>query len=167
MKYYLTIFSCLVLIGCSSSVRTTPNKCGKLPSNTYWGTFENQFSSKINGYEYTGTLFSYDCVLHSFITKKVLFDYYGKWGDSFYLSDERHPIMIWKNRDILRDGSSLTILATGEEDYGNMNGSMMIFDREGNDMLLLGAEKRKELIEFVGTLIKRNDSKKRDFFEAY
>lgn len=167
MKYYLTICICFVLISCSSSIRTNPRKCSKIPSNTYWGTFENQFSSQVKGYEYSGTLFSYDCVLTSFITKKVLYDAYGEWDDLFYLPKERHPIMIWKNRDVLHSGSSLTILATGEEDYENMHGSIMIFDDKGNDMLKTGAENRKQLIKFVGTLIKENDISKKEFYEIY
>lgn len=167
MKYYFTICICLVFISCVSSVRTTPKKCSGIPSNTYWGTFENQFSSQVEGYEYNGKLLSYDCALTSFITKKVLYDHFGKWDDSFYLPKERHPIMIWKNRDILYNGSSLTVLATGEEDYGNMHGSIMVFDEQGNDMLQIGAENRKQLIKFVGSLINGNDTTKKDFYKVY
>ena len=100
-------------------------------------------------------------------TKKVMFDKFGKWHREIYPNGEKYPILLWEGIKLFEKDSTLFTIATlGEESIGTLYASFMAFDSEGND-LLADITYEKKLILYFEDLIKKSDSKKREFYDIY
>lgn len=97
----------------------------------------------------------FNATYSSFYTKKVMYEKFGLWNETYRVHKEKHPVLIWKNVNLLNNKELYTVYATGFENSkgdgnqvknnryhqqvkgGNYSiyASIMVLDANGKDCL--------------------------------
>lgn len=109
----------------------------------------------------------YECVNTSFLTKKVMYDKFGKWDKVINIEGRDHPILVWTNKDLFNNGEKYTVLTYGIEEYYYMYASVMVFSPKNVDLLSNSSSQKLTLTKYFSDLIKSNDVKNTLFYEDY
>ncbi|MBS9774987.1 MAG: hypothetical protein KGV59_07540 [Tenacibaculum sp.] len=166
-RIYIIILFPIFLSCCSTQREVKKAKCPKIYKNKFTKILNEEYvavndkdTTKINEIRY-------ECVYSPFYTHKVMYDRYGKWDKEIYPSNRSYPILMWNNINLLSNGKKYTILTNGLEEWKHIYASVMILDEKGRDVLTEQTEEKIALTNFFGELIKNNNTKKKDFYEAY
>ncbi|WKW47433.1 hypothetical protein P3875_05060 [Myroides sp. JBRI-B21084] len=97
-----------------------------------------------------------------------MFDKFGKWHKEIYVNNETHPILVWENIQLFpKDSTKFTIATNGLESPEAIYASILIFDKENNDLLAESSTYRDKLVTLFGQFIIQENPKKVDFYELY
>ncbi|GGG21674.1 hypothetical protein GCM10011344_23090 [Dokdonia pacifica] len=168
MKFLIYVFGIIFLfVACSvSNTKQEEKACSKTYKNDFKRIVYVQFSKSITKDSLQLTEARFECINTSFAIKKGLYDTYGVWDKAIYVQGQKHPILIWNNRMLFAGQiEQYNIAAYGAEKKNTVYASAMVFNNSGEDML--SSSENKKIINKLSQLIKDNDSKKRDFYEAY
>ena len=166
----MRFFTLLFLLSCTiahAQKKKKKENCGHLAPSNYFSKAEiEEFVSIIDSDTTYLRQAKFKCTNSSFYTKKVMFDHFGKWDKTLFSSEDEHPILIWEQVYLFDDGKLYTIAALGEEDLNMTYGAVLVFDKDGNDVLN-DLEISSNVLEYFGKAIRASDIKKRDFYEVY
>lgn len=162
------IFITFILASCSSVNNVTEKRCKSILKNDYKNILEDKFVSVVNNDTILLNEVKYECVYTAMYTQKGMFDRFGKWDKEIYPSGKRHPILLWNNIKLFpNDTTEFIVAANGLESVETIYASVLVFDKNNNDLLSENSKFKSELIEYFSELIKSNNLKKRDFYEIY
>ncbi len=100
------------------------------------------------------------------VTKKMMFDWYGKWDKVLY-TETQHSLLIWTNRRIINESTeTFTVIASSLETNEGLFGSIQILTSDNRDALAYDSPYREYLNEFIKTLSKQKNRNMR-FFKEY
>jgi hypothetical protein len=142
-------------------------KAIKLKTSNSCSAIEDKFVTKNgNNTTYINEL-QYHCVRSAMLSKKVLYDKFGKWNYGVFPDSSRHPVLFWEQIQIFEnDTTKYTIATYGKEEYNYMYTSFLVLDKEGNDVLTDPIQLSR-FKSRLGNLIKSDNKKNRAFFEVY
>lgn len=169
MKTYLfTLITTLILISCASTNKITERRCKSILKNDYNTILEEKYESIVNNDTIFLNEVKYECVHTAFYIKKGMYDRFGKWNREIYPKGKHHPILLWNKVKLFpNDTTEFIVAAHGLESTGTIYASVLVFDKENNDLLSESSEYKTKLIEYFSEMIKSNDSLKRDYYEIY
>jgi len=109
----------------------------------------------------------YHCVRSALLSKKVMFDKFGRWDYGVFPGTDRHHVLFWDEIQLFKnDTTTFTIAAYGKEEKSYMYSAFMVLDHKGNDVLI-DSVKRNRFNNQLYNFIKNNNKKKQDFYEEY
>ncbi|PWH82505.1 hypothetical protein DIS18_09645 [Algibacter marinivivus] len=157
-----------IILSCSTSKKVAKEiKCPEIYENNFTQIrFEKLTSISENDTTKINEM-RFKCVHSAFYTHKVMYDKFGKWDKEIYLKKNTHPILMWEEVNLFSNGKKYRVISNGIEEWKHIYASVMIFDKNDNDLLSDTSEEKEILIKYFGDLIKNNDIEKRDFYEVY
>jgi hypothetical protein len=163
-----TIIIALIITSCSSTVKVNEHPCKPLLRNNHKTILIDKFKSIVGNDTLYLNEVKYECVFTVFYLKKGMYDRFGKWNQVIYPEGEYHPILLWKNVKLFpNDTTEFTVATSGEESAETIYASALVFDKKNNDLLSDDSEYQTKLIEYFSKMIKKNNAKKRDFYDIY
>ena len=154
----------------SFSQESQPKKISK---NSFRTILYDKFISVVNKDTIKFNEVKYEGVYSAMYTKKIMFDRFGKWHKEIYPNKERHPMLIWENIKLFaNDSTKFTIAANGLESTETIYASILVFDKDNNDLLDENSAYRNKLVTLFGKFIiqessNKENSKKENFYEVY
>ena len=144
-------------------------------TNDYKSILEDKFVSIINKDTFFINEIKYVGVHTGMLTKKIMYDKFGKWSREIYPKQKRHPLLVWDEIELFpKHPIKFTIITQGAEGLeGARKGldktyaSIMIFDKKNQDLLSENSEYKAKLIDYFSDLIKSNDYTKKEFYKIY
>lgn len=144
------------------------DRCKKITKNSFSNIIYDKFISVVNKDTIKLNEVKYECVNTAMYTKKIMFDKFGKWHKEIYPNKERHPMLIWENIQLFpNDSTKFTIATNGLESSKTIYASILVFDKDNNDLLAENSVYRDKLVTLFGQFIVQEDPKKEDFYEVY
>ena len=102
----------------------------------------------------------------SLITKKMMFDWFGKWDKVAYTKNN-DIILIWTNRKIINEANeTFMIITSSKENEDEMYGTIQILSSNNQDALVENSPYREYLTEFLKTISKQ-ENKNKKFYKEY
>lgn len=102
----------------------------------------------------------------SLITKKMMFDWFGKWDKVAYTKNN-DIILIWTNRKIINEANeTFMIITSSKENEDEMYGTIQILSSNNQDALAENSPYREYLTEFLKTISKQ-ENKNKKFYKEY
>ncbi|MDX1828617.1 MAG: hypothetical protein R3342_03630 [Lutibacter sp.] len=175
MKKIIVLLLGIILIKCSSTIEIPKTEKIKTKNPTTPYIYINGFNKVdifpvllINNNDsiYINEL-RFNAVYSSFYTKKVMFEKFGMWDKKIRPNNERHPILIWKDRKLFENKNELFDIATsGIEKGGIIYASVIVFDSDNKDCLSVDSKIKDSIINYFSNGIKNltNDKK---FYKTY
>lgn len=157
------------IFSCSALRKETGNKC-KLDSEdqSFSKIIQDQRISVIGKDTLIFTEVRFQCTKTAFATKKSMYDEFGKWDNAIYSEEKEHPVLYWEGVKLLSDQTNeFSVFASGEENDSIIYSSILIFDKNGRDILNENSPLRSKVIERFTEMILYNNIGKKDFFEVY
>lgn len=168
MKFTYIIIIFFIVSGCSSSQKVIKEtKCPKIYKNDFTEILNEKYVTISNNDTVKFNEIRFECVYSAFYTHKVMFDKFGKWDKAIYPSNENHPILKWENVDLYSNGKKYTVFTNGMEEWKHIYASVMIFDKNGTDLLSNESSEIDSLTNYFADLIKKHKIDKKDFYEIY
>lgn len=132
MRFLLVL--CLVFVSCGSNTNTSEVKCN-YPYNSIKPpkVIKSNFIVAKDTLVYNEIRFT--CVPSAMLSKKIMFDKFGKWDGKVMVPNETHPILIWNDVNLLEDGKLVTVIAFGQESRENITTSIMLVDESNADII--------------------------------
>jgi hypothetical protein len=160
-----------------SSCKTTQdsnsntNRCNESNylNNDFRNITYNDYRGKLNNDTVSVTQMKFNCVFTEFLSKKIMFDEFGKWDEARFKKNQRHPMLVWNNVQLFSDSVTNYVVATyggGEEDH-KIYSSVMVIDENRKDLLAVNSKLRNEITEYFTELIRNNDENKKEFYSIY
>ena len=163
-----TILVTLILFSCSSTNKVTEKRCKSILKNDYKNILKDKFESVVNNDTIFLNEVKYECVYTAMYTKKGMYDRFGKWDKEIYPKGKHHPILLWNNVKLFpNDTTEFIVAANGLENVETIYASVLVFDKNNNDLLSDESEFKTKLIDYFSEMIKTNNEKKSDFYEIY
>lgn len=164
---YLAITSCATK---SKNNQTLKEKritlCPEIHPNDYTKILFDEYKTVVGNDTITYNEIRYECLYSSFTTHKVMYDKFGKWNRAIFPQNSNLPILSWNNINLFNDGKKYTIYTFGVEEWKHIYASIMIFDEQGNDVLL-DEQKREKISKYFGKLIRRHNPEKKNFYHIF
>lgn len=171
MKHCYLILFIILISSCKTSQNLDHFKCNnsKYSKNEFKNVTNDEYETVINNDTISINQIKYNCVFTGFLLKKVMYDNFGKWDESRYKKDERHPILVWKNVQLFSSQPEKYMIATtgGGEEENKIFASIMIFDKNGKDLLAENLNLRNKITEYFTQLIKSNNMDHKEFYPIY
>jgi hypothetical protein len=168
MKNNFILLIVLIIVSCSSSKNVTEKRCKSILKNDYNNIREDNIQTIVSNDTIILNEVKYKCVFKSVYTKKVMYDKFGKWNQEIYLNERSVPILLWENVKLFpNDTTEFNIAANGLENVETIYSSIIIFDKQNNDLLSENSKYKLKLIQYFSEMIKSNDTEKKDFYEVY
>ncbi len=172
MKFYYILFFGIVLISCSVSSSGRKANLFKECAQNYKNDFAEVTLEKYVGILENDTLLNtqikFQCTSSALYNLRTMYGYYGRWHKSIIPINEPKPLLVWENIDLFSNGKNFTIMTFGEEIARNdISTSVMVFDKEGKDVINEDTELRKKIVEFFGSNIRKNKNKSEKFYHEY
>jgi len=168
MKKSLSIISLFLIISCSTSQKVVKKeKCPKIYKNNYTEILNEKYETIYNKNTITFNEIRFECVYSAFYTHKVMFDKFGKWDEAIYPSNKKHPILVWKKVDLFSNGKKYNVYTNGIEEWKHIYASVMVFDENDKDLLLIESSEKESLTNYFAELIKKHNLENKDFYEVY
>ena len=102
----------------------------------------------------------------SLVTKKMMFDWFGKWDNVAYTKNN-DIILIWTNRKIINEANeTFMIITSNKENEEEMYGTIQILSSNNQDALAENSPYREYLTEFLKTISKQ-ENKNKKFYKEY
>lgn len=102
----------------------------------------------------------------SLVTKKMLYDWLGKWDDILY-TENNETLLVWSNRNIINEANeSFTLIASSIENNEEMYGIVQVLTSKKQDALAKDSPFREYLNEFLKTVSKQKNKSKK-FYKEY
>lgn len=102
----------------------------------------------------------------SLVTKKMLYDWLGKWDDILY-TENNETLLVWSNRNIINEANeSFTLIASSIENDEEMYGIVQVLTSKKQDALAKDSPFREYLNEFLKTVSKQKNKSKK-FYKEY
>lgn len=108
----------------------------------------------------------FHCIRGAMSMGKAIFDKYGKWSVATPGLFTQRYFLVWENIDLYNNGVLYNLITFGDENQKEMYTSIMIFDKDYNDLLADDAE-NYDLVVYFTQLLNINDPKKKEFYEPY
>ena len=96
-----------------------------------------------------------------------MYDKFGKWDKMIYQTNRKYPVLLWREIDLFADGKKFTVVTNGLEEWKHIYASVMVFDKDENDLLSNNSKEKIALAKYFSTLIMHSDHDKKEFYEAY
>jgi len=160
---------CLLTISLLSFTGSSQeDRCKTITKNSFSNIIYDKFISVVNKDTIKLNEVKYECVHTAMYTKKIMFDKFGKWHKEIYANKESHPILVWENIQLFpKDSTKFTIATNGLESSTTIYASILIFDKDNNDLLAENSSYRDKLVNLFGQFIVQENPKKEDFYEVY
>lgn len=141
-------------------------------------SFENDFERVTNhkqdylieGDTISLNIFNFECTNTAFYTSWSMCNLFGEWDESLQLeNDIFKTYLIWKNKDLLFDGSDNTIITCGQETKQGTTSSFMVLDQNGRDIFEQDTILKQKYIDFFAKEIRKKKDKKMTtiFYQKY
>ena len=171
MKKLFLIILIALNASCTTN-KTIDTQRSNLPSpshNEFKDITNDKYVARVNKDTISITQIKYNYVFTEFLLKKIMFDKFGKWDESRYKENERHPVLVWNQVKLFPNRDNLYMVAAtgGGEAEQKIYSSVMIFDQQGNDLLAINPELRNDVTEYFTELIHQNDNNKKEFYSVY
>jgi len=165
----------IILIALNGSCATNKNITTQrsntlyLPHNDFKDITNDKYVASVNKDTISITQIKYNYVYTEFLLKKIMFDKFGKWDESRYKENERHPVLVWKQVKLFPNRDTLYMVAAtgGGEAEQKIYSSVMVFDEQGRDLLAINSELRNDVTEYFTELIQQNNNNKKEFYSVY
>jgi len=168
MNKILLAFYLLFIFSCSSTKKSAKkSKCPKIYKNKYTEILSEKYTTIYNNDSISYNEIRFECVYSPSYTHKVMYDKFGKWDKMIYPTNKKHPMLLWKDVDLFSDGKKFIVVTNGVEEWKHIYASVMIFDKDENDLLSNNSKEKIALAKYFSKLILHNDHDKKEFYEAY
>jgi len=112
------------------------------------------------------TSFKIESFETSLVTKKMLYDWYGKW-DNIAQTDDDSTALVWTNRKVINEANeTFTLIASSSESEEGLYGSVIVLTSKSQDALAFDSPFKEYLNEFLKTISRKKSNSKR-FFREY
>lgn len=112
------------------------------------------------------TSFKIESFETSLVTKKMLYDWFGKW-DNIAQTDYDSTALVWTNRKVINEANeTFTLIASSSESEEGLYGSVIILTSKSQDALAFDSPFKEYLNEFLKTISRKKSNSKR-FFREY
>lgn len=172
MKKGLLIFfsiNLLLLNACGTNLKDKESK-KRCPAILKSGKFKRvlveEHKIAVEGDTLKFNEMKFECTTSAFTTQKAMFDNFGKWDKSNFIERTNIPILIWEKIDLFKNGQLFTIMATGDENFETIYGSVIILDTYSKDVLL-NDESMGRYSNYFESLIKKNDWSNKEFISLF
>lgn len=173
MKLFLFILTLFLFFNCSSIKNSNqsednidPGDCRELLKNNFSNITNQQIINLVDRDTVIVNEIRFECVQSITYTSKVLFDNYRKWDVVLKTPESKHPTLMWKNLDLLKNGKRYQVLTKGR--FGDIRfASVIVLDSEGNDVLANKTLEKVKIVNLFSNLIKANQNENREFFIHY
>jgi hypothetical protein len=165
MKKLTAIVLFIIVLSCSSSKTLKLEKrCSRILKNDFAKVLQDKYISIVDNDTIILNQLKYECVFNAQYLNKTMFDRFGKWTKINKVENIRLPLFIWENVKLF-DNNQLFIIATsGDENMKTIYASVMVFDKDYNDLLTEDSKIKAKLITYFGDLIKTNDDTKKGYY---
>lgn len=167
-KSLLLLTLTFLIISCAQVKNMNERRCKSTFENDYSTILEEKYESVINNDTIILNEVKYECVYTSFYIQKGMFDRFGKWNMISNKSKGPFPILIWNNVQLFpNDSTKFIVAANGVENMETIYTSVLVFDKNNNDLLAEDSEYKSKLVEYFSEMIRSNNPKQDSFYEAY
>jgi hypothetical protein len=129
---------------------------------------EEKFESIVNTDTILLNQIKFECVFSAMYIKKGMYDKFGKWNSEIYPKGQPHPILLWNDLKLFQnDTTEFKVAANGLENSETIYASVLVFDKNGKDLLSESSEYKPQLIQYFSDLIRTDNPDKKDFYEVY
>ncbi|GGF08795.1 hypothetical protein SAMN05443634_102188 [Chishuiella changwenlii] len=112
------------------------------------------------------TSFKIESFETSLVTKKMLYDWFGKW-DNIAQTDDDDTALVWTNRKVINEANeTFTLIASSSETEEGLYGSVIVLTSKSQDALAFDSPYKEYLNEFLKTIARKKSNSKR-FFREY
>ncbi len=168
MKLFSLITILIIVVSCSTSKNIEKQKsCVNIRNSKFIRVLDEKYKTIYDNDTITYNEVKFECVLSAFYSHKVMFDKFGKWDKAIYPSNKKHPILTWENVDLFSNGKKYNVFTNGDEGNGPIYASIMVFDKDSNDLLTNTSKEKEELINYFFQLIKKEKNRNRKFYKVY
>ena len=171
MKQLFLILVILLISSCKTKQDLNNDKCNLLnyPNNEFKNITNEKYVAVVNNDSLSITQIKYNYVYTEFLLKKIMLDKFGKWDETRFKVNERHPILVWRNVQLFSNQETKYMVATtgGGEDEHKIYTSVMVFDENGKDLLSINSKLRNDITEYFTELIGNNDLNQKEFYSIY
>lgn len=102
----------------------------------------------------------------SLVTKKMLYDWFGKW-DSVIQTEDDPTTLVWTNKKVINEANeAFTLIASGYESEEGLYGKVIVLTSKKQDALAFDSPFKEYLNEFLKT-VSRKQIKSKRFFKEY
>ncbi|SEQ48928.1 hypothetical protein SAMN05421824_1788 [Hyunsoonleella jejuensis] len=102
----------------------------------------------------------YQCCASALYTRTIMNDKYGKYHRSLIFEDSSVELLIWENINLLSNNKRYSVAAFGAENtIDDIFCSVMVFDKNGEDVLKYDSEEKQEIINFFAQNIRKEGKK--------
>ena len=163
--WLIITYSCAPTDGISDNIE---KRCESASFNSYEKIVEESSHMIFNGNNLHYNEVRFECVKSPLISKKVMYDKFGKWNSKIDSKREESPILIWKNVQLFpTDSTRFTVAANGMENEKKVFASVIVLDQENKDLLSHESEYKELLINYFSAMILTHDQSKRIFYKIY
>jgi len=99
-----------------------------------------------------------------------MYNLFGEWHKGVNPDNNKHrTYLIWENIDLLSNNDRYTVVTFGVEKLDDIFSSVMVFDKEGKDILSENSEIKSKVIDFFSKEIRKKKNKKMKtiFYQKY
>lgn len=177
-KSIVLLFTIILIMSCNASKTTNKNRVGlKVKTSNAntpyiykygYGDFTIQpiLVNQSTDSTYVNEL-RFNAVYSSFYTKQLLFEKYGRWDKEIWIEGNNHPILIWKNRQLLKPSATLyTVAANGSESKQGIFATILVFDSKDQDALADDSLVKQQFVTFFCEGMKKLN-KSSSFYKLY
>lgn len=112
------------------------------------------------------TSFKIESFETSLVTKKMLYDWFGKW-DSVLQTEDDPITLVWTNRNVINEANErFTLLAYSSESEEGLYGKVIVLTSKKQDALAFDSPFKEYLNEFLKTVSRQKNNSKR-FYKEY
>ena len=143
-------------------------RCKSILKNNYKIILEQKFEAVVDNASVSLNEVKYKCVYSSMYIKKGMYDRFGKWNKVIFPADKNHPVLLWENVKLFEGNpSEFNVAASGLENKETIYASVLVFNKNNEDLLSTDSAYKPKLIGYFSEMIKTNNSSKREFYETY
>lgn len=168
---YIIIILILFLSACASKKKQTSiSNCNYSYINDYERATNHKQNYIIEGDTISLNIINFECTNSAFYTSWSMCNLYGDWDEGVKLEDDKfRTYLIWKNKDLLQDGSRNTIITCGQETKQGTTSAFMVLDEKGKDVLAQDTIIKQKYVDFFSKEIRKEKDKKMTtiFFQKY
>jgi len=156
----------IILFACSASKSNVSEECAGKYKDDYGGVVENLYTTISNNDTISYTEVRFECTNSALNTIKTMYNLYGKWHQYILTSNSKHRLLLWNNIDLLSNQKKYNVFAFGVESR-NTYSSILVFDKNGNDVLKNNSEEKKKIIELFSAGIRNRKNKSNQYYHEY
>ncbi|WP_435262993.1 hypothetical protein [Tenacibaculum sp. nBUS_03] len=168
MKNIFIVLITLISLNCSTKQKVSGlEKCPKIFKRNFSSIEDGKYKTILKNDTIIFNELRYKCVNSAFYTHKVMYDKFGGWHKVIYPKNSKSPILLWEKIDLFNNGEKLNIYTSGIEEWKHIYASIMVFDKNENDLLASNSSYKEKIKKMFAEMIKKNKTYKKEFYKKF